>query len=71
MDKRKTENGERIITAKQNHMDIFNLEIYHFDKNFLLKEKINKYKANIENFEWILNDVKIFEKMDQYLNSMF
>ena len=39
-DKEKLDNQERIITAtKQENMDILEVEIYQFDKNFLLKKK--------------------------------
>ena len=38
--KEKLDNQERIITAtKQENMDILEVEIYQFDKNFLLKKK--------------------------------
>ena len=58
--KEKLDNQERIITAtKQENMDILEVEIYQFDKNFLLKKKIYSDKANIENFEWILTNVTV------------
>ena len=66
--KEKTENGERIITAKKpDGKNLINLEIFHFDENYLLEKKIISKLANIKNFEWVLNDVKIFEKK----NSVF
>ena len=58
--KEKLNGKERIITAaKQEGMGILEVEIYQFDENFLLKEKIYSDKANIQNFEWILTDVSI------------
>ena len=58
--KEKLNGKERIITAaKQEGMSILEVEIYQFDENFLLKEKIYSDKANIQNFEWILTDVSI------------
>jgi lipopolysaccharide export system permease protein len=54
--------GERIVTAsKPEGKNLIDLKIFQFDENFLLKKKIVSKTANIENNEWILTDVTIFE----------
>ncbi len=57
-------NGEeRIITAKKPEgKNLIDVKIFHFNKNFSLKEKIFSKTANIENFDWVLTDVLIFDQ---------
>ena len=60
--------GERIVTAdKPEGTTLLDVQIFQFDENFLLKKKFISKKANIENFDWILTDVTIFENK----NSIF
>ncbi len=56
------DNGERIITAsKPDGINLIDVTIFHLDGDYSLKEKIISKKANIENNNWILNDVLIFK----------
>ncbi len=57
-------NGEeRIITAKKPEgKNLLDVKIFHFNKNFSLKEKIFSKTANIESFDWVLTDVLIFDQ---------
>lgn len=70
-------NGERIISAsKPDGKLLIDVEIFEFDKNFALSKKISSKSANIQNNDWILEDVKLFQsensvlvkkKYDQYI----
>ncbi len=58
----------RVIYAqKPEGTDLINLEIFHYDSNSKLIEKIVSKKADITNNEWILNDVKIFKSINEIL----
>ena len=60
--KENLEIGTRIITAKKPEgKNLIDVEIFQFDENFLLKKKIFSEIANIENFNWELSNVTIFE----------
>ena len=53
--------GYRIISAeKPEKLDLININIFHFNKNYNLNEKIFAKNAKIETNDWELNDVKIF-----------
>ncbi len=54
-------NGTRIISAeKPERENLINVSIIHLDKNFNLIEKIISKSANIQNKEWVLDDVNNF-----------
>ena len=54
-------NGTRIISAeKPERENLINVSIIHLDKNFNLIEKIISKRANIQNKEWVLDDVNNF-----------
>ena len=60
--KESLKDGERIVTAsKPEGKNLIDLKIFQFDDNFVLQKKIVSKKANIENNNWILTDVNIFE----------
>lgn len=64
--KEKTKNGDRIITAKKpSGEDLIDVTIFHFDKNYALKEKIFAKEVNIQSNDWILNDVVFFKSKDK------
>ena len=56
---------ERIITAEnpegKNLMDV---KIFQFNEKYELEKKIYSKKVNIENFNWVMYDVVIFELKD-------
>lgn len=59
--KENTNKGERIITAtKPKNYTISDIEIFELNKSFNLSRKIFAKKGNLKNYEWILEDVKIF-----------
>ena len=54
-------NGSRIISAKKPEKEsLLDVTITHLDKDFSLVEKIISKKANINEKEWILQDVQVF-----------
>lgn len=56
---------KRIISAeKPDGVNLINVTIFHLDEKFNLIEKINSKKVNIENNDWVLNDVTIFKNID-------
>jgi len=56
------DNEKRIITAtKPEGSNLVNVEIFQFDKKFSLKRKILSKTADINNYNWILYDVTIYE----------
>ena len=60
--------GERIISAtKPDGKLLINVEIFEFDKNFALTKKIASKSANIQNNEWILKDVELFQSENSIL----
>jgi len=61
-------NGERIITASNPEgKNLIDLRIFQFNEKYELNQKIFSKKANIENYNWIMSDVIIFEQK----NSIF
>ena len=55
-------NNKRIITAnKMENYNLYDVEIFEFDNNFKLKKKLNSTLANINNNNWILQNVKIID----------
>ncbi len=59
--KENLDNGSRIISAsKPEKESLLNVTITHLDENFNLVEKIISKKADINDKEWILEDVQIF-----------
>ena len=57
--------GQRIISSKNNEKEILKeVEIFNFDKNYNLKEKIYSKSVNIQKNDWLLNDVTIFKFQD-------
>ncbi len=55
-------NGQRIVTAKKlEENNLIDVEIFHFNKEMLLRNKMFSKKVNIENYQWILNDIVLFE----------
>ena len=64
--------GERIITAsKLDKFTISEIKIFEFNKENKLEKKIFSKTANIENNEWILEDVKIININDRIYKSEF
>ncbi len=60
--KESIEGGERIITAeKPDKFDLIDVEIFHLDNDYLLKEKIVSKKVNIQTNDWKFNDTSVFE----------
>ena len=60
--KEKVKNGERIISAnKPDGKFLIDVEIFEFDKNFSLSKRVTSKSANIENNEWILENVELFK----------
>ncbi len=54
-------NKDRIITAtKPEGFNLIDVTIFHFDKNYVLNEKIFAKKVDIKNYDWFLQDVTIF-----------
>ncbi len=61
--------GQRIISSKNNKNEILKeVEIFNFDQNYNLKEKIYSKTANIKKNEWLLEDVIIFKFQDGMFN---
>ena len=59
--KEKLNNGERIITAKKpDGTNLIDVQIFHFDENFLLKNKVTSKIVDIKNNDWILTDALLF-----------
>ena len=66
--KESTNNGERIITAKNLiENNVTDVEIFELNKDFNLERKIFSISANIKNNNWILKDVQIFSIEDGIL----
>ncbi len=60
--KENLENNQRIIAAaKPRGFNLVDVTIFHLDKRSNLLEKITASKANIKNYEWILENVTIFK----------
>ena len=63
--KENLEQGQRIITAKNNEENsLKNITIFNFDKDYNLKEKIFSKSAYIKNNEWRLENVSILKVDD-------
>ena len=63
--KENTTDGQRIITAgKPLRKNLVNVTIFEFDADNLLKRKIYTKKANIESNKWILENVIVFEPIN-------
>ena len=63
--KENTSNGQRIISASSDgEFRLKNINIFNFDKNYNLREKIFSKTAFIKNNEWTLNDVLYFKIKD-------
>ncbi len=57
--------GERIISAtKPKNKSLVNVNIFHLDKNYNLKEKIISKEVDIRSNDWVLKDVTIFKSFD-------
>ena len=70
--KENLENGKRIITAKKpDGTNLIDVKIFQFDKEFSLKKKIFSKQANIENFNWVLTDVTVFEEVDSLFEKKY
>ena len=58
-------NGERIISASRlEEFNLINVNIFHLNSDYELSEKIYAKKVNIENNDWILKDVEIFNSIN-------
>ena len=58
-------NRNRIISAtKPNDFNLIGVTIFHLDKKNKLIEKIEARKANVKDYDWILEDVVIFKHND-------
>jgi len=58
-------NGERIISAKKpKDKSLIDVNIFHLDENYNLKEKITSKKVDITSNDWILEDVVIFKSVN-------
>ena len=63
--KENLEKGDRIISAaKPKDFNLIDVTIFHVSEDNKLIEKIKAKKANVENFNWILEDVMIFKHQD-------
>ena len=80
--KENTKVGKRIISAdRPEGLYLINVTIFHLNNEFNLIEKINAKKAYIEDFKWVLHNVKInrpinglmkIESIDEYeLDSIY
>ena len=59
--KENIENGSRIISAaKPEGKELLDVTILHLDQNFNLSKKIKSKKVNIQDYEWLLKDVTVF-----------
>ena len=55
--------NERIITAsKPEGKNLIDVEIFQFNNQYKMSRKIFSKKVNIENFNWVMTDVTIFEQ---------
>ena len=62
--KENLDSKQRIISSEKIEKSIlYDIKIFHFDKNFNLEEKIYAKEANIENNIWYLKDVLIFSDL--------
>ncbi len=65
--KESLQNGGRIISAENiKDAEIFDVTIFEFDEEFILKRKIFSKKADIKTNNWILNDVTIFDSTNNF-----
>ena len=63
-------NGYRIVTANETKDKMLkNLQIFHFDNDNNLLQKIYSASANISKNEWILNDVLVKKISDGLINA--
>ncbi len=70
--KEKLGNGERIITAKKpDGTNLINVEIFHFDERFLLKNKISSKIVDIKRNDWVLTDATIFYNKNSTFEKKF
>ena len=59
--KENIENGSRIISAaKPEGKELLDVTILHLDQNFNLSKKIKSKKVNIQDYDWLLKDVTVF-----------
>ncbi len=63
--KENLDKGDRIISAaKPKDFNLIDVTIFHISEDTKLIEKIEAKKANVKNFNWILEDVMIFKHQD-------
>ena len=66
--KENIDDGVRITTAdRPDGFDLIDVNIFHLDKNYNLKEKIISKKVNIKDNNWKLEEVEIFESIEGIL----
>jgi lipopolysaccharide export system permease protein len=67
--KENTNNGSKIITAKKpDGFYLIDVTIFHLNSKYDLVKKISSKKVNIENNEWVLENVTIFKPINGILN---
>ena len=47
-------------------IDLIDVNIFHLDKNYNLKEKIISKKVNIKDNNWKLEEVEIFSQLKEF-----
>ena len=66
--KEKIIGGDRIISAtKPDKKLLIDVEIFEFDKDYNLSKKITSKSANIQNNDWMLEDVELFQSKNSIL----
>ena len=63
--------GQRIISAKEINKNFLNdVVIHNFDKDYNLTQKLHSKSANINNNNWVLSEVVIFEFNKSLINKI-
>ncbi len=63
-------NNQRIISAdKLNNYDLINVTIFHLDSEYQLIEKISSERINIKDFDWEIDQARIFKFEDNIFKS--
>ncbi len=63
-------NSQRIISAhKLNNYDLINVTIFHLDSEYQLIEKISSERVNIKDFDWEIDQARVFKFEDNIFKS--